>query len=75
MPYDPQSQFLALVVDGLLRTFVLAADGRQITLGYSRPGAARLLEQAWLRRSSLPLRLRLWDPDNVFRLNHNIPPL
>ena len=45
MPYDPQSQFLALVVDGLLRTFVLAADGRQITLRYSRPGAARLLEQ------------------------------
>ena len=39
MPYDPRSQFLALVVEGLLRTFVLAADGRQITLRYSRPGA------------------------------------
>jgi hypothetical protein len=39
VPYDPESQFLALVVEGLLRTFVLAADGRQITLRYSRPGA------------------------------------
>jgi CRP/FNR family cyclic AMP-dependent transcriptional regulator len=38
-PYDPHSQLLALVVEGLLRTFVLAADGRQITLRYSRPGA------------------------------------
>jgi hypothetical protein len=26
VPYDRQSQFLALVVEGLLRTFVLAAD-------------------------------------------------
>jgi hypothetical protein len=39
VPYDPRSQFLALVVEGLLRTFALAADGRQITLRYSRPGA------------------------------------
>jgi CRP/FNR family transcriptional regulator len=39
VPYDPASQLLALVVDGLVRTYVLAADGRQITLRYSRPGA------------------------------------
>jgi CRP/FNR family transcriptional regulator len=39
VPYDPESQLLALVVDGLVRTYVLAADGRQITLRYSRPGA------------------------------------
>lgn len=39
VPYDPGSQVLLLVVEGLLRTYVLAADGRQITLRYSRPGA------------------------------------
>jgi CRP/FNR family transcriptional regulator len=39
LPYDPESQVLALVVDGLLRTYALGVDGRQITLRYSRPGA------------------------------------
>jgi CRP/FNR family cyclic AMP-dependent transcriptional regulator len=39
VPYDPESQVVALVVDGLLRTFVLGPGGRQITLRYSRPGA------------------------------------
>jgi CRP/FNR family transcriptional regulator len=39
LPYDSGSQVLALVVDGLLRTYATGVDGRQITLRYSRPGA------------------------------------
>jgi FAD/FMN-containing dehydrogenase len=53
VPYDPPSQFLALVVESSDR--VRSAFG----------------DSAWQRLVELK---RQWDPDNVFRLNHNIPP-
>jgi CRP/FNR family transcriptional regulator, cyclic AMP receptor protein len=77
------AEHLELVVDGLVRAFVTAPDGRTLTIRYCRRGAligAVSMYASWFRmpvgiQAVVPSRLLLLSPDVVRRAALHEPPV